>query len=114
MFAFQVSFLLGIPHTYYRNYVESDVNNTGYCDYSSELHETQVGQINLDQFILLYTVIIAYIIPLFTFIFCYSVMISNLSTNKKLVSIAPHRTHRQRELINFPHQAQQLVSQSAN
>lgn len=77
IFIWSLSLVLSSPHAYYRTYVPE--NNTGYCTQSKELYETYFGLINLDQFITVYTVIVAYLLPLAAIIWSYSFMITRLS-----------------------------------
>lgn len=60
-------------------------NGTGSCVNAEEIYDINVGVLNLDQFMLIYTVIVAYILPLTTIIFCYSIMIRKLTKDKKVV-----------------------------
>ena len=85
-FSILVSIGLSFPHGYYRIY-KTDVNGTGpgFCDNSEVVKSEKIGTINLDQFILLYTIIFAYILPLSSILLCYSIMIKRLSKEKKLV-----------------------------
>jgi hypothetical protein len=82
IFIWSLSFLLSSPHVYYRIYVPE--NNTGYCTQSNELYNTYIGIINLDQFITLYTVIVAYLLPLAAILWSYSFMVTRLNNENRM------------------------------
>lgn len=78
-----------MPHGYYRVLEKSHEDNSSYCVNSNDLTETSIKfyffDLNLEQFNLLYTIIIAYVIPLISIVVCYLIMMNKLRKEKPLV-----------------------------
>jgi hypothetical protein len=61
-------------------------DNASICMNSEDLEEITIFiDINLNQFNLLYTIIIAYIIPFITIVICYLIMINKLVNEKPVL-----------------------------
>ena len=76
--------MLSVPHGYYRKF------EAGVCMNSKSLEEVIIGlpflTLSLDRLIYLYTVTIAYIIPLVSIVVCYLIMMNKLRKEKPEVS----------------------------
>ena len=81
--------MLSLPHGYYRVLEISNEDNSSYCVNSKDLTETNIKfyffDLNLEQFNLLYTIIIAYVIPLISIVVCYLIMMNKLRKEKPVV-----------------------------
>ena len=80
---------MSFPHGYYR--IIEVIDNESFCMNSRDLNEITIIEkeyikIDLNQFNLLYTIIIAYIIPLISIVTCYLIMITKLIKEKPVVS----------------------------
>ena len=94
-----MSILLSLPHGYYRvveksidfHSIETNESYDSflYCTNSKFLSEPiinlYVATFNLEQVNLLYTIVIAYIIPLISIVICYAIMMNKLSKEAPVV-----------------------------
>jgi hypothetical protein len=91
-FLFLVSILLSIPHAYYRIIEKFDeTNETSVCMDSRDLKLVVIDidnfELSIDQILLLYTFVIAYVIPLISIATCYIIMFFKLNSSNPEVTI---------------------------
>lgn len=85
---FQVSIILCIPHGYFRVMIKDEFNSS-YCSDAQSLYDLAIDlrifQLNYSQLNFLYTITIAYLIPLIVIVVCFLIMMKRLTKEKPMV-----------------------------
>ena len=92
IFIWIISIILSLPQGYYRHLETFDAqpDPVKICTTSPLLQQKNITifhlEINMEQFFVLYTILVSYVLPLLTIVFCYLIMIKKIYSEKRNVS----------------------------